>query len=90
MVSTRTVAALLCTVGVVAAFWAGRRLWTAAGVELVTSTYALEEARRNLVSRLELLASRMEVLAVDVSDVTFPAKLAQRWMPGLFPERPST
>ena len=52
------------------------RLWDRPGVELVTSAYAAEEARRNLASpdqraRLESLLSRMRIVAE--SDAPIPA-----------------
>ena len=52
------------------------RLWDRPGVELVTSAYAAEEARRNLMSsdqraRLESLLSRMRIVAE--SDLPMPA-----------------
>ncbi len=54
------------------------RLWDRPGVELVTSAYAAEEARRNLMSpdqraRLESLLSRMRI--VGESDLPMPASV---------------
>lgn len=59
------------------------RLWALADVELLTSGYALEEARRNLenperIARLGRLAARMHVVKIDDSDVALPPKLALR------------
>lgn len=64
------------------AAWMGHsglsRLWRLKGVVLVTSLYALEEARRNLeeiarIERLEALAKGLEVFNDDVSDVAIPS-----------------
>lgn len=54
------------------------RLWRLNGIALVTSLYALEEARRNLgetarLDRLETLAKGLEAFNNDVSDVAIPS-----------------
>jgi len=54
------------------------RLWNRPGAELVTSAYAVEEARRNLTSpdqraRLESLLSQMRIVAE--SDAPMPASV---------------
>ena len=59
------------------------RLWARAGVELLTSIYAFEEARRNLetperIARLARLAAQMLVVAIDDSEIALPPKLVLR------------
>jgi predicted nucleic acid-binding protein len=54
-----------------------RRLWGSSDLRLLTSTYAVEEARRNLVSaqqraELEKLLASVEVLAVVSGDLPIP------------------
>ena len=49
------------------------RLWELPGVELVTSSFAIEEARRNLsgddrLARLESLVDRMRVVPASIPD----------------------
>ncbi len=63
-----------------------RRLWQLEGVELATSAYALEEARRNLgkedqLERLQTLARDLQLVAE--SDVELPAgvQLAEKDIP---------
>ena len=66
------------------------RLWDRPGVELVTSAYAAEEARRNLMSpdqraRLESLLSRMRIVAEsDAADA------CQRQAAGQRPSHPES
>jgi hypothetical protein len=61
------------------------QLWTIADVALVTSQYAIEEARRNLIqieqqSRLVQLTGGLEtvpdeeIVGVEIADVDLPAK----------------
>ena len=56
-----------------------RALWALEGAVLITSTYALEEASRNLsairrerLSDLDALASRMEVVAMPPASLALP------------------
>ncbi len=60
-------------------------LWSLPGMRLVSSTYALEEAARNLDEdarpRLTVLASQLEIFAAEISDLTLPVELADKDRP---------
>lgn len=63
-----------------------RELWAAKGVKLVTSSYAVEEARRNLNSpeqreELEKLMRKMEVLASSPAERPVTIDLPQKDRP---------
>lgn len=63
-----------------------RRLWAAKDVKLVTSSYAVEEARRNLDSleqreELEKLVKKMEVLASSPAERPVTIDLPQKDRP---------
>lgn len=65
-----------------------RQLWEVPDVELVTSAYAVEEARRNLDRpeqrvALQVLLQSMEVLAASPRDppITVPIELAEKDRP---------
>jgi uncharacterized protein len=67
-----------------------RQLWEVPNIELVTSAYAVEEARRNLArpeqrSALQVLLQSVEVLATSPGDppIAVPIELAEKDRPTL-------
>jgi predicted nucleic acid-binding protein len=62
------------------------RLWNSPGAEIVTSAYAVEEARRNLASaeqlvRLEALLERTRIVPESSAAIPAAVKMAEKDLP---------